>query len=789
MEILTLTDAQKILRKASESSYPVKSGIELRRREIGKSVDAAPKVKKPKKQNTTSSAVSLKMFTHVLGSHAKRIGPERTKEMHERYRKLGTEMGFSIVNKSLGLVKGMTPSDYAVLLRRDYKQNGKLRISQHRQIAAHHPKKGIRVIHEGKARRMQDRIPAPTHSSDATGNVPFKGREGLPAFAKAIRGVSKHEVIGHTQSGHPIHSASHPSYQSQHKMTGWNRPVKPIEHRSLMIFAHPGHSKQDHRDAATAHAAHREMHAAAHAKVYRAAVKAHGEPARHISGNVGENFPRQVNDRLRHHAHAASAASAASATHWSVAHPKTPYHLSPHAHGRAVGYTHLGKSLEEKSMEPKLYILEKAAKGEAFASVKAARSYRRLHAGGAALHPWHHDVIANYHPSAKIRKEHWAMLSGKKSLAKSAFSEAPIHSTWTHPTTKHTITVRHHPEGGGRISFTGKNADGGFAYVGSHEKGVAHLSRMGYKQTKKSIGGAMKKSILSIDEAHEELVKGEKPLSGKERMALADKWNLRGTHKRPTNTLASRGAYGKKATVKKSEMCKSADVVKGDITSKARAEGAKPKRNSEGRPAMKPKGKSRPITKTNVNGDLQNGKPLVKAEGFRLGQTLQELMGEKPNETDAALVKAIKTGHVRGTDAPASVLAKAAPAVDKMGRVKMTDTEAVRYLNVWMKGQARCYVRGNHVMQSGQPMEIGPTTAEAQPAQGQHDLDKIAEGIYERAVEASQYNVMLLHGMRAVGDAFTVGYVKRMVRSFKLGDQKSMDISQDAGLLRRDVLG
>lgn len=176
----------------------------------------------------------------------------------------------------------------------------------------------------------------------------------------------------------------------------------------------------------------------------------------------------------------------------------------------------------------------------------------------------------------------------------------------------------------------------------------------------------------------------------------------------------------------------------------------------------------------------------------KLGQTLDELMAEK-SPIDETLGKAIKKGTIRGTDLPEALL-KAAPSVDKAsGKAKLTDAEAIKYLNVWIRGQARCLVRDSQYVKGGSSitaMAADPmTTAAAQPAQGSYDLDKMAECIHDRAVEDATYNVCLLHGTRALGDDFSVRYVRRAIKAMKLDDTKSMDIAQDAGLLRREVLG
>lgn len=139
--------------------------------------------------------------------------------------------------------------------------------------------------------------------------------------------------VGKTRSGKDIPHAGHAAYDERHKLPKWNSQPAVREEAGAMRRspAFQGWSKEDHLDAAAAHAKHRDTHKAAHGKLYKEAEAAHGRKGPEISGVGQEHWPDDVKDRLRAHATASARAGSASHTHYKMAGKRTHYTQSEFA--------------------------------------------------------------------------------------------------------------------------------------------------------------------------------------------------------------------------------------------------------------------------------------------------------------------------------------------------------------------------------------------------------------------------------------------------------------------------
>lgn len=148
-------------------------------------------------------------------------------------------------------------------------------------------------------------------------------------YHRTKRGAVRYgdEPIGTTRSGKPIPHAQHAAYQERHKLPKWNsQPGVGQEAGAMRRSEHFREwTKDDHLDAAEAHAKQRKVHRAEHGKLYQEAEAAHGRQGPEISGVGQEHWPEDTKEQLRTHAHAASASGDASATHYKMAGKRTPY--------------------------------------------------------------------------------------------------------------------------------------------------------------------------------------------------------------------------------------------------------------------------------------------------------------------------------------------------------------------------------------------------------------------------------------------------------------------------------
>lgn len=154
--------------------------------------------------------------------------------------------------------------------------------------------------------------------------------------------VRKPPLLGYTAGGKPVYGTEAPIYRQAVHLPKHDGDLTMVNNRGKYTVGQrvfPDFTQADHLDAAQLHADRREKLAAEHGRTYRAAVRKYGEPARIVSGGVGDNFPAEVNDRLRHLAHLASAESGASYAHYTSTRLRTPYFASKYHPGRLFAYT------------------------------------------------------------------------------------------------------------------------------------------------------------------------------------------------------------------------------------------------------------------------------------------------------------------------------------------------------------------------------------------------------------------------------------------------------------------
>ena len=156
-----------------------------------------------------------------------------------------------------------------------------------------------------------------------------KSQAANPDLVKGDRskeGSRGGHVIGHTSSGKAIYAAKHGKNEG---LTGVSAERKHFRQ------AHPEYEKKDHMEASAAHHSEMKRHDESHRALSKEAATKYGRPVGHTSGGVAENFPKEVNDKLRHHAHSSSDHSSLAFGHYQASGKRGSYQQMKQHHGES----------------------------------------------------------------------------------------------------------------------------------------------------------------------------------------------------------------------------------------------------------------------------------------------------------------------------------------------------------------------------------------------------------------------------------------------------------------------